>query len=211
MNVEARTYSSPLRKQQSNATRRRIVETAMRLVAENSQPLTHEAVATRSQVAARTVYRHFPTRNDLVQAMWELLKEQTATEFPRSGAAVPRMAAQIYRNFDRNEALVKAFLASGAGAEVRDRGAVEGRPAMRRSLEQHLDGLSPRRKSQAVAVFLALYSAPAWQLMRERGGLSGAEAAHAVEWAMSSLLDALTNEQRKEAHDKRSDQSSRNR
>jgi len=43
-------------------------------------------------------------------------------------------------------------------------------------------------RKRIVAVFVAIYSAPFWQLLRDRGGLSGPEAQAAVTWAMEALL-----------------------
>jgi hypothetical protein len=38
---------------------------------------------------------------------------------------------------------------------------------------------------------VAVYSAPYWQLLKDRGGLSGGDAQTAVRWTMQSLLAAL--------------------
>jgi hypothetical protein len=51
--------------------------------------------------------------------------------------------------------------------------------------------MSPAKKRQVVAIFLAVYSAPFWELLRKRGGLSGADAIAAAEWAMGVLIQAL--------------------
>ncbi|MFN3326028.1 MAG: TetR family transcriptional regulator [Bryobacteraceae bacterium] len=197
-NVSARAYTSPLRKRQMDATREAIVSTAFAMV--ESEPgglLTHEAVAAKAEVAVRTVYRHFPSRAELIGAIWERLKERTGTEFPETEAELLELAPRLYRSFDAHEALVRAFLSSGAGGEVRDRGSGEGRPALERTLAQAARHLDPERRAEVVAVFLALYSAPAWQMMRDRGGISGEQAARAVEWAMRALLDALRRERKK--------------
>jgi hypothetical protein len=83
----------------------------------------------------------------------------------------------MYRRFDDHRPLVRAFLFSGIGSEVRDVGADEGRKAFEKSLDQVTKRMSPVRRKQVVAVFMVLYSAPAWQLMRDRGRLSSEDAA----------------------------------
>jgi hypothetical protein len=55
--------------------------------------------------------------------------------------------------------------------------------------------MSLTEKRQVVAIFLAIYSAPFWDLLRKRGGLSGADAIAAAEWAMRALIQALRNKQ----------------
>jgi AcrR family transcriptional regulator len=179
-----------LRERQKDSTREEIVSTAMRLL-RDSGDMTHEAIAEQSGMSVRTVFRHFPSRDVLIAATWERLKADTGTRFPQSEAEIVEMAPDMYRRFDDHHELVRAFLFSGVGSEVRDAGAVEGREAFERALHQVTKHLPPQRRRQATAVFLALYSAPAWQLMRDRGRLSGEEAAQAVKWAMSTLLESL--------------------
>ena len=184
---------SSLRERQKDATREEIIATAMRLFRERGE-LGHEQIAEAAGMSARTVYRHFPSRDALIAATWERLKAETGTRFPMPEAEIVDLAPHIFRNFDRHERLVRAFLFSGAGAEVRDRGAREGRKAFQAALRRATEHLPPRRRKQAVSVFLALYSAPAWQLMRDRGELSAEDAAQAVTWALSALLKSLHDE-----------------
>lgn len=188
MKVETRERN--LRERQKESTRGEIVETAMEMILKTGD-FSHEAIAATAGMAARTVYRHFPSREELIAAAWDKLRETTGTRFPRTEGEIPQLAQQVYRNFDENEKLVRAFLFSGVGSEVRDRGAREGRPAFRGALKNSIGGLPARKQKQVVAVFLALYSAPAWQMMRDRGELSGEDAGEAVRWALSVLLEAV--------------------
>jgi hypothetical protein len=72
---------------------------------------------------------------------------------------------------------------------VRERGGVEGRAAFAQSLSGLLDGLHPAERARAIAVFVAIYSAPFWQLLKDRGGLNRTEAQDAAVWLMEVLLD----------------------
>lgn len=191
MNTE--THALSLRERQKDSTREEIIATAMRLFRETGE-LSHEGIAEAAGMSARTVYRHFPSRDALIAATWERLKAETDTRFPRTEEEIGELASRVFRNFDRHEKLVRAFLFSGAGAEVRDSGAMEGRKAFEAALRDATEHLPPRRRRQVVGVFLALYSAPAWQLMRDRGELTGEDAAQAVAWALSALLQSLHDE-----------------
>ena len=72
-----------LRQRHTAVTRGQILEVAWRLLVDHPQaPFSHELVATRAGVAARTVYRHFPRRADLLQALWERVRDETKTRFP---------------------------------------------------------------------------------------------------------------------------------
>ena len=88
--TEKRTYSSPLRQQQTEDTRRRILEVAIDLMSENPHGnITHEEVATRSSIALRTVYRHFPSRTDLLDAVWQASDQKLGpTEYPETEEAL---------------------------------------------------------------------------------------------------------------------------
>src|SRR3954466_3603430 len=62
----ARQYRSPLRGEQQQQTRERILEAAIALIAEDGlAELTVPGVAERAGVSLRTVYRHFPAKDDL--------------------------------------------------------------------------------------------------------------------------------------------------
>ena len=49
-------------------------------------PFSHEIVAERAGISARTVYRHFPTQADLVQGVWRQLRDRSGTTWPRRRA-----------------------------------------------------------------------------------------------------------------------------
>jgi AcrR family transcriptional regulator len=141
-------------------------------------------------MGARTIYRHFPDRATLLQALWERLREATQTRFPSTEDEILPMARSVFREFDANETLVRAVLNSPAGTEVRERGGIEGRAAFTQSLAPILEGLPEREKARIIAIFVSVYSAPFWQLLRDRGQLSAPEAEKAVSWALETLIHA---------------------
>ena len=67
-----RPYDSPLRSEQMEQTRLRILEaTADVLADEEAEEVTVPLVAMRARVSIRTVYRHFPTKEALFDAFGE--------------------------------------------------------------------------------------------------------------------------------------------
>jgi AcrR family transcriptional regulator len=180
-----------LRDRQTAATREQILEIAMHQLGQNPRgTFSHESIAEAAGMGARTVYRHFPDRATLLQALWERLREATHTRFPAAEEEILPLAQTVFREFDANETLVRAVLNSPAGTEVRERGGVEGRAAFTQSLAPVLEGLPEREKARIIAVFVSVYSAPFWQLLRDRGQLSGPEAEKAVSWALETLIHA---------------------
>ena len=177
-------------------TRDHILDEAYELLVNHpDQPFSHEAVAACAGVGARTVYRYFPAQSDLYEALWVRVRKQAGTIFPSvEGEILPQIPI-LFRGFDRNEKVIRAVLESPAGHRIRERGAPEGRAAFSQSLAGLTAGMSPAEKRRVVAIFLAIYSASFWELLRERGGLSGADAIAAAEWAMSALIESLRKKQ----------------
>jgi hypothetical protein len=64
------------------------------------------------------------------------------------------------------------------------------------SLAEVVRGRSPVERRQARAVFQGIHSGPFWQMLRDRGGLSGPEAIAVASWTAQALLDTLRREQR---------------
>src|SRR5438105_8739938 len=85
--MAARTYVSPLRQEQSDATRRRIVEAVARVLARGLTELSVPAVAEEAKVSVATVYRHFKNKQELVDGLGRHYAEQIGTmDFGRQSA-----------------------------------------------------------------------------------------------------------------------------
>ena len=183
---------STLREKHTAATRSLILDAAFKLLTNDPEsPFSHEAVALRSGVGTRTVYRYFPTQADLFQSLWELLRERVPTPFPSSEAEITSLAPKVFESFDQNHRIVRALLSSPGGTQVRERGGAEGRAAFGKSLARDLAKLNLADQKRKIAVFVAVYSAPFWQLLRDRGRLSGPDAQAAVTWTLKALLAHL--------------------
>ncbi|HEY2039673.1 MAG TPA: TetR/AcrR family transcriptional regulator [Edaphobacter sp.] len=183
--------NTSLRDRQAAATREQILEIAMHQLGQGPRgTFSHESIAEAAGMGARTVYRYFPDRASLLQALWGRLREATHTRFPETEEEILPLARTVFREFNANEAVVRA-ITSPAGDEVRERGGMEGRAAFTQSLASLLDGLEPREQGRIIAIFVSLYSSSFWQLLRDRGQLSGPEAEEAVTWTLHTLLEAI--------------------
>jgi AcrR family transcriptional regulator len=181
-----------LRARQTAATRAALLDAAFALLTTDPAPLTHERVAAEAGAGVRTVYRHFPTQADLFQALWEeRLRPLIPPGFPRTEAEIAPRAAEVFQRFEAHEVVVRALLASPAGMAIRNRGGPEGRAAFAEALGPRLAGRVPEERALIVAVFVAVFSSPFWEVLRDRGGLDGPAAQRAVQWTMRSLLTAL--------------------
>jgi AcrR family transcriptional regulator len=179
------------RQRQTVQTRDHIIAVATSLLLDApGEPFSHERVAHAAGLGARTLYRHFPTRADLMQALWERVRKETHTRFPSTEQEVVAFARTQFDEFGEREALVRASNSFAAASELRARGSLEGRPAFRRSLKHITKNLSDWEQRRLEAVCLAIYSAPFWLLLRDRGELTAKEPGEAAAWALSVLLAA---------------------
>lgn len=72
--LKPRRYDSPRRRQQAAATRREILEAALRLFEQRGYTATSmAAIAVEAGVALKTVYLAFRTKRGLLLALWHLL------------------------------------------------------------------------------------------------------------------------------------------
>jgi AcrR family transcriptional regulator len=172
------------------ATRSRIVEAAFSLLHESppDTPFSHETVAAHAGVAARTAYRHFPTQDDLVAAVWRHLRDTTGTRWPARESEIIPLLHELFEQFERNATLTRAMLAALPRANYAAHGADEGRRAFTAALAERCVDWSPDETRQLVASCLAIYSAPFWQLLRDRGALSAPAAAAAAADVMRAVL-----------------------
>jgi AcrR family transcriptional regulator len=195
MATRARRYESELRQEQAEQTRIRIFEAVTAVVADPAvEELTMPLFAERARVSLRTVYRHFPTREALLDAWSDWVGETLRIHlhsYPETADELVEFAPELYRSYDENEALVTAMLTSKAARDVRTRS----RRRRQRSFEQAMSSITaalpPKERLRALAIVYLLVSAPAWQAMREQWGLDGAEAGEAAAWAVRVVLDEL--------------------
>jgi len=182
--------TSPAERLRSD-THQRLIESAFALLRDvPDTPLTHETVAAHSGVSARTAYRHFPTQDDLVAALWRHLRDRTGTRWPTTEAEIVPFLRELYAQFEQNDALTRAAIAALPRVNYAAHGAAEGREAFRQALADRCRKRTASEADQLIATCVAIYSAPFWQLLRDRGQLSARAAARAAVAAMRAVLDA---------------------
>jgi AcrR family transcriptional regulator len=181
-----------LRETQKARTRDQIVEACVALMTAG-RDLTFAAVAREAGVQERTVYRHFPTKRDLEQALWgwivaHLTRADLSARTP--GELIDSMR-ESFAGFDAGAPLIQAMLHTPQGLTIR-LGQQDARRAMFEAcIDAALPDLAPEPRMRAAAALQVLYSATAWELLRNFWGLDGAEAADVVEQAIRAMLAGL--------------------
>jgi AcrR family transcriptional regulator len=194
--VQTRKYNSELRAEQQDQTRLRILEAAAELMGDPTQPeLTFAAIGKQARISDRTVYRHFPTKEDLLEAFWSYVNAQLGmAEYPESAEQLLKVMPSVYEGFDAQAGLIRAHLASPAGREMRQRIAPVRRELFQRMLESYTAGLPAKSRRRVYAIVQLLFSPRAWDSLVENWDMDGSEAAEACSWAIRTLLTALEGE-----------------
>lgn len=198
-----RTYSSPLRQQQMDETRHRIVVAALEQIAQHpGEQLSQEQVAARAGIALRTVYRHFPDREDLLDAVWQESDHRLQlTHYPETEEELLHSIGPVFTRMDANATAMRALLNSTAGREMRKRDNERRRSALERALAPATAHLDESGRRTVLGIFLAIFSGRGWEVMRDRAHLRDGEPAQAAEWAVRALLAQLYREQKLSARE----------
>jgi AcrR family transcriptional regulator len=190
--------TASLRDQQGAIARERILRAVAELLERDGEAeLTVPQVAALSGVSLRTVYRYFPTREELLTAAgrWiggELLQQG----YPTSLDDVADSFERACRVFDQHPGLGRAMALSPVGREARSSRRRERLVALRRVLDEEVGALTERERREAEAVLAYLHNMLAYSTLREEQALSGDEIGEALGWAIRTLVADLRRRQR---------------
>lgn len=191
-----RKYSSPLREARALETRESILEAVAGWMRRDEQgEFSLEAIARDAGVERRTLFRHFATREALFEAFWAWLNERVTTQtLPASLDELLSAPRATFAKFDDEERVIRASLHTAAGRAMRMAAVPARREAFRGALREVTRGASAVDRRRLEAAAHALYSASAWEAMRDYAGITGAEAGDAAAWALTLLVDAVRGE-----------------
>lgn len=201
-----RKYDRRSRLAAAEETRRSIVRATVKLHAQHGGlGTTHEMIARLAGVSLPTVYKYFPTRNDLIphctgQVMGESAVRLDESLFAGKDDVPTRLRALAQRAFE-----LHAYLAPWLRWSARDatelpalravlEEAARGRSALLRvALKPGFDSSPPRR---LVALAIVLLDFASWQALTEHGFTSKGASA-----AVGDALVSLYTSTRRDNHD----------
>lgn len=193
MNSERRTstYHSPLRQEQKARTRQRILEAVGRLAEASAsfEELSIRGVAREARVRERTVYRHFASREKLIDAFFAHHAANLGVAFPRSEADLLAHGERLFPGIEGADAIHRALMHSTAGQKVFRHLAPRYRASFQAAVADACRGLSSREQRWIAAAANTLASAAAWQVLHDRWGFSGKQAGRASRYAIELLLE----------------------
>lgn len=192
-----------LRDEQRRLARDRILEALASEIAENGLvALSIPAVAKRAGVSQRTVYNHFESKDDLVDALGPWADERIEELGGRSIETDPeRLIEAIETNFrifsdmgDIGVALSRiavAFRHQGKTVETTRTQQSLRTEALRAMLAAERPDLDDQQIAALTGIFRTLLSFSTWDRLANDFGLSGDEAGTLVAWAYATLLRSL--------------------
>ena len=189
-----------LRDQHAELTRERILSAVAGLLEDvHATELTVPEVAAASGVSLRTIYRYYPTREQLLEAAGRWIGDELFKHpYPRSlDDTAERFRTEVV-HFDDRPGLVRALALSQLGREVRSHRRRERTAAIRRALHEEVGALPEDELRRAEAVLAYLHNMLAYTTLREESGLTGAEIGEALGWAISTLVADLRRRDRKQ-------------
>lgn len=170
----------------------RIDEALLQLAAEGA-PLTHDAVASKSGVSRRTVYRRYADQVALRKRLWSLLSPPGG--MPRSlHDLLDWELRETFEKFDRQAAVMTVASASPEGRQMRLEMKQERVAAYNAIFGPHTKDLTENQARKAHAAMQLLCSGLAWREMRDQWDLSGPDVAEASVWAVKVLIAHLDRE-----------------
>lgn len=179
-----------LRDEYKEQTRARILDAAITAIEEAGEsPLTIASVADHAGVTERTVYRHFETREGLLQATWERVQQRVALQrFPATAAAMVQSPLRLFPRFDDAQGLVRASLRSAAGRELRMSSNVERQEATVAAVREAFPEADEEWIRRRASVAQLICSAYSWDVLHRYWDLDGNEAGKAASEALAILL-----------------------
>jgi AcrR family transcriptional regulator len=182
-----------LRTRQAALARQGILEALLQhLETGDADGVSMDDLATEAGVSRRTLYRYFPTRQDLLAAAGDWIRNdvlELPIEIGDEGIAESFRRASA--RLERHPRIARALLRTQTGRAMRSGYRNARVAAIRRSLEREVPGLSRRELDRASAVLTHLCSSTAWITIQDESGLSAADAQAAVTWAIETLLARL--------------------
>lgn len=186
-----RRYDSAVRREHAARTRESIVAAGAELVHGYSswdwRQLTVRAVAERSGVHERTVYRHFVSEQHLRAAVLARLQEEAGITV--EDVTLDRLPDQVGRLFR----YLGSFASSTEPALDASLADLDGRrkAAVLSEVAAKTPGWTDEQRAVAAALVDVLWSVPTYRRLVTGWGIDADRAAGGVTWAIGLIVDAL--------------------
>lgn len=191
----SKPYTSTLRERQVAQTREFILDAVTTLLGDRrADEVTTRDIAVAAGVSERTVYRHFPDRDALLEGLSQRLPQLDDVK-PAFGMRdlddIARTSRRLMEVLDKHYVTARAEAVFNADPRRFASGTQANTREMRELLAKGLPELGEREQLRIAAVIRCLASTQAWLRMREEFGVLGTESGPVVEWVIDIIIREL--------------------
>lgn len=187
-------YVSKLRARQKEQTASLILDSVRRLLTSGDlAAVTIAEVARTAEVTERTIYRYFPTREDLLRAFWRHELERTGgatVTAPQNEAELMTNIRRLFAGLDGQEGMIRALLATQEGRDLRRPTNAARLAHMQDFIAAECPGLDPETRLSLAAGIVSVSSVLSWMFLRDNTDMDGARAGEAAARTVQCILDA---------------------
>ncbi len=192
-NSEARTYRSQLRAEQADATRARILDATLRVMARGLAGVSMPQVAREAGVSVPTVYRHFGSKEDLLAAVYPHVARRVGLDKVQDPVTLDDLRVGIRTAFEKVDSysdLERAAVASPAADVTRHLTM----PQRLKRLSRFADAVEPRLakadRDRITRLLVVLTAASSLRMWRDHLDVSVEQAVDDIDWAMRASIAA---------------------
>lgn len=187
--------STGIRQRHVDLTRATILQALVEIIIDGGlTSFSVQQVADRAGVSHRTVYRHFPGREDLLNGLMEWVEQDMVALGGRFSARdVEEFVAVTHANLGVFDALaepVEAMTRFSLGTGIEPESRAERSATFAGIVESALPDADEEQRRMVAGVVRLLVSTRAWLVLRQDAVIARHETTDTVVWAVEVLLDA---------------------
>jgi AcrR family transcriptional regulator len=178
-----------VRDARSQAVREHVLDGVADLLGRGEE-ITFTRVAKATGVPERTIYRYFPTREELLAAVFEWSNQKIGFDgkLPVDLATTIALVRSVFPGFDRIAPVIHELLIAPEGLRARQANLSKRRRAAVNVVRQEAPQLDRAETKRVAAALQLLTSAAAWQTLRDYWDMDGEEAGETAALAIELLL-----------------------
>lgn len=190
-----RHYQSTLRSQQRELTRSQIMKALAEIINEGRiLTFSVKEVADRAGVSYGTVYQHFPTRESLLEALYESAARIVGQDLSLKSLNIeqlPEVTKKTVEVFEEHSTILQAFTAALAIQNIQPQSRRERDQKYMELILERVPDLPADVAKQRAAILSHLHSSLTWVTLRNRFELNASQTADALAWALQALIENI--------------------
>lgn len=173
------------------AARTQILDAVIELLADGRSEVNHDAVAERTGISRRTIYRYFDDRQKLLAAASTRVRELAGNRvmFPNDENDLLDTRS-IYTGFDRIAPIATLVRSTPEGRAMRLSQKAERQAKYTAAAADAVKNLPEEDRKLATAMLQVLHTTP-WLEMRDHWDMTGEQIGRVTSWAIRTLLADL--------------------